>query len=620
MQGGAGQSAKEDADAVQPTYFIPAQDSRDPLSILIAANHSPCDVNAVLSEIQGFSGDYSVSLRQLLEEQWQRKFLPRLAQTLFELMENVGEENTGLSEANKAVLRQKYIAGNPCLFRLSDADPDYDLHLGYVQPWLWYGLDRKYEPGSLDTWIIGIASVEGAMMTYYNIALYFRAYMRAYIGAILQRTTQSADAPKLRFTDIPFPAIAALKVEKEKYFLPGRPQGWVPLVHEEDLPWKEDINRLIGQYAIGRLCFGQTREEVHHITAKQYTSTTRDYCVYWLYLHLKLHVMKAWLMGICVFFGSQWILLKQYIRGDIHFLVFVKSGFSFVLAAMLLFVFLPFLLLVPLFCGITTIPFTLLRSLLLYGKVPILSHYFVLKCLDILETFKDLFFIFWIGMPIVTVVASMMIAWVPTWLLWMSSILIFCILPVMEIFVRAITWNYYSFVTTHVMRYVGLLTGAFFAVYIALGVCGRYLRSFLPDVLQRVIIEGIWIVEKAAGYIIALCQSWLPSERLPYGEEESVSQLNARSVVEESTFLWVKNNEPEEENEEKTSLMSALMALRGRCFTPGLIADLTQRHRAVVIIEELWKKVRETTDSDDLKKEEDKMITLIEQYPALKQL
>jgi hypothetical protein len=556
-------------------------------------------------EVVGFIYPKSVLVRQLLgAELWYRNFSPALEEILNSLAQELENGRDQLSPLNKNLLKAKYLnpGSDPHLKMLDKNAEDYLLHLVYIQPWRLFAVTPKIHEEFqdcpkrlLDGWYLMVMNASGKK-EYFNLAPYFRAQIRIIIANWCEKSEWAKDFPCPSLQEMSRTSPQSLLDEPLR--MSGNKEGWYSFEWETDGDTSDlwmVVEKYLSYYALGRLFFGQQEDEVHHMLAKQYSQSALGYWYYWFVAHLNLHFIKAWIVMIYLLLKAQWQEFKHYIKGEGGIKDFLFNGLLFIGGALLC-VFCPLMVVLPIVCGIFSMPFTYVRTLCLHSDVPSLKHYFLLKCLDFIECLKDLGLFFWVGLPIVNRIAAAAIGIVPQPLFFSSTFLMFSILIVCLAFlvqnsyahgVGNLAWRLAS---THAMRLTGFLSLAAFFLYSCLGFVLKGIRFCLPTTLLDGLGRVISWVEKQFFRAEQWFHHGFLSELMHVADTE-IDTLNKRDDVTDGTvFFQKKENDLVEYGKE--SLCKKLQLFR---------AEVMKELRDFGIADSLLEQLRDAETEQDLR-------------------
>jgi hypothetical protein len=252
-------------------------------------------------------------------------------------------------------------------------------------------------------------------------------------------------------------------------------------------------------YPVGRLLLGQPRSEPHDLIASNAVRGNGrqifKYAFYWLFTHLNLSTSLFWVKTSFHFLNSMFQKLREYItdpRTPIEGLL-LRSVLAipglFILALS------PLLIIFPFVYGITSIPFSLIRSLCLKGPFPRLRDFNVLRGIDVVELIKDAALFCLYIVPAFQIILAAVTAMMPAPLLTAGLITSFSLLFIVRLYLKLQAQNneydpnwiqdIYSLASTNFFRFFGSALIMSLGVYIGVGVAGRRLYPNLPAMPQR---------------------------------------------------------------------------------------------------------------------------------------
>jgi len=185
-------------------------------------------------------------------------------------------------------------------------------------------------------------------------------------------------------------------------------------------------------YPIGRLIFGQPRVELHHEMIMSELGTNQSkiktiffYLVHWLFTHLNLSTSLFWIKTSLYQIQQLWHVFKNYVtQRDFSFEAVLNNSLR-VIPTLLILAATPLLILAPPIYGLTSIPFTLLRSLCLYGPFKQIRNYRILKVLDIIELIKDIVLFIIYALPLLDLLLADVCLLIPAPLLAIGTFVSF---------------------------------------------------------------------------------------------------------------------------------------------------------------------------------------------------
>jgi hypothetical protein len=500
--------------------------------------------SGAIEKVIGFNTDGYVPVKMfpLLTQAWDRSFEIVIGQQLEDLRDTLNDKDT-LSNTNKNVLRKKYLEQDPCLQALAITDPDHLLHLIYTQPWRLFGITPKKHlqlsvEEQLRCWILDIPGNDNRFI---DIAPYIRTHIRHKLARELG-DSPPADLPTMAMLDYQPPHSSP---SLSPSAISGNSKGFYHLSFDNPrLIQFINLQYYLSHYSIGRLLFGQNADDIHHIAAKEQSKTKVGYTFYWLLAHLNLHFIKAWIIMIASLLKNQWKVFKEYIEGKRGFTSLCKHGLFFILTAFLC-VFAPLMVILPIIWGITTIPFTLLRSLCLYSNISFLRHYVILKCLDCIDFIKDVLLFFLLGLGIVSFIANIALAILPTWILFPSALIVFIPLLIVSILcletsnditnhaIVDLTW---SIASTQAMRLTGFLSFISLSLYIVFAVLLEKTKALLPNRLKHFFFH---IISRTEHFFLSI-ENWFNrrfSQNKTQVATQELKELNKNLKAEKTKWV-----------------------------------------------------------------------------------
>jgi len=486
-----------------------------------------------------------INIQNIFGPDFERKAQPGLLFALQELKDDDEIDKTKIH----ATLLHKYLgidienvninavsiaspnAVNAYLAHASQEASDYSLHLYFLQPFKLYGIteaDRKYEENdsnvSLREWCWSATGCNSAPL--------FRKILQAFIlSEILQDYVEN----KADFDD---PRVAAIQDQlgvlrtqlcttisadlmtlrdalRHGRLVEGNADGL--LLGGRGTRLARDLSRALPNimdvaslYPLGRLLLGQSSQEAHHLIAQnQRVPFSLSYMGHWLFSHLNFSTSVFWLGVVMTNYRTMWRRLKNYVtRGEPDFSELLAGGVMIIPHAIIL-VLAPLVMIFPWIYGVTSLPFTLARSLCLYGPFPALKQFWILKCLDVVELIKDAFFFFVYVVPFLPLIFGMINALLPSVLLTVGSMVMFIGLLVIDILVtqhvNADDLQALSILaSTHYVSFMGVVISLGFTSFLATGVIARQVALNAPNNMRNILRQSVSLIEqgaeKIAGY------------------------------------------------------------------------------------------------------------------------
>lgn len=374
-----------------------------------------------------------LNIETLLCSQFSRTFNPALITTLEELREEAELDKQKLHLA----LLEKYLNIKlPCTMPYqpselcsayfsvpSDENSDEFLHTFFLQPYKLFNIShesRKFNENIKDkrVWYWQDKACDAAP--------FFRTLIQIYIlSSILQDYENTDNAFENEIVLENLEALKILRTEMLKsiqnslrsLFLsieqvknPNKIKGNSSGVFSDENQAIEELlpgfTQTASVYPFGRLLFGQTPFVRQHVLAleasydKDPTVSQLKYTFVFVLKHLNLSSSSFWLKTILQRTFKHWLAFKNYLLGETENdreLIYqaIRS-----ITTILIVISSPLLILLPGLYGLTSLPFTALRSVCIHGPFSRLKHYNLLLGLDLIEATKDFFLFTSIALPI----------------------------------------------------------------------------------------------------------------------------------------------------------------------------------------------------------------------------
>ncbi len=406
---------------------------------------------------------------------------------------------------------------------------DYHLHLYFLQPFRLFGIteaNRKFigkDAATVNREWLWHKSAENT-----NAAPLFRKVMQAYILSDILDDYQDAKAnPELKDPEIVniLPLLTAkhsqlleeIKKDTKKLFksvaqpviaqenapdqIINNPNGLINssafnLVVDEHMNGFMDITAM---YPGGRLLFGQPSIEPHHAIAardevpgESKLKANAHYILSWIFVHFNLSTSFFWLQTVLKIFVTQSKAFKNYVTNpnakliDLFFqsLLFIPNAIIVVSTPLLVFM--------PWIYGITSIPFTLLRTLMMHGPFKFLKDFNLLKMVDALELAKDGLLFYFYALPFLNLIMGGLVVLLPAPLLTAGLVTSFILVAVvMAIVFRDVVFDFiYALASPNVMQLLGVAVFAGMGAYLGSAIFCKVVSPYIP---QSVLNTAAWL-------------------------------------------------------------------------------------------------------------------------------
>ncbi|MBS0290356.1 MAG: hypothetical protein JSS07_10045 [Proteobacteria bacterium] len=335
----------------------------------------------------------------------------------------------------------------------------------------------------------------------------------------------------------------AIDVEYKQNPLSGSPNGILGASNasqqiDTQLNGFMDIASL---YPVGRLFFGQSSHEPHHVLASQNISPARtiktnlNYAFNWFIAHLNISTSFFWVRTAFNIFVTKWKAIKEYATNpNAEFTDLLRQSLLFIPNALIL-ALTPLLILLPWVYGISSTPFTLLRSFFIYGPFAQLRNFNYLKMIDVLELLKDSLIFWYIGIPFLNLVMAGMATFIPAALLIPAYYTtIFAVVFVLAIF----SSNHFRSDDIDFARLIAQTNfGMFFGTsmfigviaYLGLGCVGRIVYPYIPTSVSnrlRQLTTPIQLsLDKAIKYLVKDKNNFDPTIIIPKENQQTVINM-----------------------------------------------------------------------------------------------